>query len=209
LWKFLRAPISLFGFHSNVNKETTPKSTLRSEMRTHLNQIPQSSIDVASEKICQQIALADGLLHEVQTIAVFAAHGPEISLEHLHELLPEKTWVYPLCQPQSRLTFHHIPSPSELIPGMLGIREPDTCKHAEVNLPSIDLILCPGLAFGNDGTRLGQGGGFYDRLLHRFHGMACGIAMTTQIIDTIPHEAHDIHMDYLITENGIQPTKLG
>lgn len=177
-------------------------------MRAHLSKIPQTSIDAASQQICHHIVHADALLHRAQTIAIFAAHGPEVSLEHLHHDLPEKTWVYPLCHAHSRLTFHHIPSPEELTPGMLGIREPDIQQHTEVALSRIDLILCPGVAFGHDGTRLGQGGGYYDRILHSFHGIACGIAMTDQITDDILHEAHDIHMDYLVTEQGLQSTKL-
>ena len=208
MWKFFRVPISLFGFISNVNKETTPKSILRKEMRAHLGQIPQPSIDLASEQICHHIARADDLLQKVQTIALFAAHGPEISLASLHDILPAKTWVYPLCHPRGRLSFHQVTSPAELNPGMLGIGEPDPRLHAETPLSQIDLILCPGLAFDKDGIRLGQGGGFYDRILHRFHGQACGITMATQVVATIPHEAHDIHVDYLITENGIQATRL-
>ena len=53
----------------------------------------------------------------------------------------------------------------ELTPGMLGILEPDPAKHAEVAISDIDIFLCPGLAFGRDCTRLGHGGGFYDRTL--------------------------------------------
>ena len=72
----------------------------------------------------------------------------------------------------------------------------DTLKKA-------DLILVPALAASTDGTRLGQGGGWYDRTLpHR-----CPTAPVVAVIfddevlepGQIPLEAHDIPIDAIIT----------
>ena len=72
----------------------------------------------------------------------------------------------------------------------------DTLKKA-------DLILVPALAASTDGTRLGQGGGWYDRTLpHR-----CPTAPVVAIIfddevlepGQIPLEAHDVPIDAIIT----------
>ena len=72
----------------------------------------------------------------------------------------------------------------------------DTLKKA-------DLILVPALAASTDGTRLGQGGGWYDRTLpHR-----CPTAPVVAVIfddevlepGQIPLEAHDVPIDAIIT----------
>ena len=87
---------------------------------------------------------------------------------------------------------------------MLGILEPNPKKHAEVAIAEIDYFLCPGLAFGRDRTRLGHGGGFYDRVLLQRSQTATtiGIALSIQIRDSVPHAEHDIHLDHILTENG-------
>ena len=54
--------------------------------------------------------------------------------------------------------------------------------------------LVPGLAFTQDGGRLGYGGGWYDRLLGKASAQApkIGIAYAFQLVDELPSEPHDI-----------------
>ena len=186
------------------------KSILRQEIRTHLCGLPRYDIAVASKKIVHHLsedplspAVTEGV-GQTQTIALFSAHGPEIDLSALHQLRPQARLVYPLCHPGGILTFHHVPDSNQLISGMRGIFEPDPKKHEKISLPAIDLFLCPGLAFGRDHTRLGQGGGFYDRALEQKSSTSktVGIGLQCQIFDSVPHETHDIHLDYVLTEQG-------
>ena len=102
------------------------------------------------------------------------------------------------------MTFHHVTNYSELRPGMLGILEPSQQNHQHIPTEDIDLFICPGLAFDKEGTRLGFGGGYYDRALARKKSSAgvIGVAMDLQILDSVPCSSHDISMDYLITEKG-------
>ena len=102
---------------------------------------------------------------------------------------------------------------SELVPGTLKIKEPQPERHKEMPLSNADLILCPGLAFGRDGSRLGHGGGYYDRALRALQEQdlplsipTCGVAFQNQVFGTVPYDHHDIAMDYLLTENGIHST---
>lgn len=59
----------------------------------------------------------------------------------------------------------------------------------------------PGIAFSLHGERLGRGRGFYDRYFNSNTGLKIGICWTEQILETIPSEAHDAKMDFIITEN--------
>lgn len=61
-------------------------------------------------------------------------------------------------------------------------------------------FLVPGVAFSVSGARLGRGKGFYDRYFSKNDGLKIGLAWSEQVLDEIPVEAHDSHMDFIITE---------
>ncbi len=67
-----------------------------------------------------------------------------------------------------------------------------------------DVIIMPLLGFDGRGTRLGYGGGYYDRTLERLHKRPrlVGIAFAAQELDHIPHERHDFPLDVIVTEQG-------
>lgn len=69
-----------------------------------------------------------------------------------------------------------------------------------------DIILMPLLGFDSRGTRLGYGGGYYDRTLAAMNKapMLVGLAFASQEIDAIPHEAHDVPLDAVVTEAGVR-----
>ncbi|WP_374623605.1 5-formyltetrahydrofolate cyclo-ligase [Devosia sp.] len=69
-----------------------------------------------------------------------------------------------------------------------------------------DVILMPLLGFDSQGTRLGYGGGYYDRTLA---GLATrprliGFAFALQEVERIPREPHDVPLDMIVTEQGVR-----
>ena len=68
-------------------------------------------------------------------------------------------------------------------------------------IEEIELIIVPGVAFDSQGGRLGRGKGFYDRLLKSSKATKIGIGYEFQLVDQLPSEPHDIHMDFVITEH--------
>jgi len=85
----------------------------------------------------------------------------------------------------------------DLATGRYGIREPAaTCAAFPYR---VDLVLVPGVAFDLEGGRLGRGKGYYDRMLAELSGTTCGVAFDEQIIPEVPVEAHDRHVNYLLT----------
>jgi 5-formyltetrahydrofolate cyclo-ligase len=67
-----------------------------------------------------------------------------------------------------------------------------------------DVILMPLLGFDSRGTRLGYGGGYYDRTLVKLSKKPrlVGLAFAAQEFDEIPREAHDVPLDMIVTEAG-------
>lgn len=92
----------------------------------------------------------------------------------------------------------------DLASGLWGIREPliERCTQADT-WNDVDFILLPGVTFGRDGSRLGYGGGFYDKLIARLpHQPALvAAAYSLQILAHLPQEVTDRKVEWLLTEN--------
>jgi len=69
-----------------------------------------------------------------------------------------------------------------------------------------DLVLMPLLGFDARGTRLGYGGGYYDRTLAGLgkKPLLVGLAFAAQELPDIPREAHDMPLDAVVTEAGVR-----
>jgi len=91
------------------------------------------------------------------------------------------------------------PPAGDLTPDAFGAPAPPATSPEVVP----HLILTPLLAFDRAGGRLGQGGGHYDRILGRLKPqgvVTVGLAYAIQEIDSVPRGAHDIDLDWVVTE---------
>ena len=81
--------------------------------------------------------------------------------------------------------------------------QPDGEVLGAESLKEADLIIIPALAASADGTRLGQGGGWYDRaLMHRSPGVPVVAAIfDDEVLEAgvIPAEPHDVPVDAIVT----------
>lgn len=81
--------------------------------------------------------------------------------------------------------------------------QPDGEVLGAESLKEANLIIIPALAASVDGTRLGQGGGWYDRALtHRRPGVpVVAVIFDDEVLDPgeIPTEVHDAAIDMIIT----------
>jgi len=92
---------------------------------------------------------------------------------------------------------------NQLAAGLWGIREPvvERCERLG-NLNEVDFALLPGVAFARDGSRLGYGRGFYDKLLANTaqRPVLAAAAFALQVAESIPQEATDVKVEWIITE---------
>ncbi len=81
-----------------------------------------------------------------------------------------------------------------------GIPKP---KDTEAFEPTLLLVPCVG--FGPKGTRLGYGGGFYDRTLAALapRPLTVGLAYGHGFIPWLEAEPHDVPLDAILTEDGV------
>ena len=76
----------------------------------------------------------------------------------------------------------------------------------EGELVQPDVIIVPGLAFSEEGWRLGRGGGWYDRYLEdqRPRYGCVGVCFESQVRGGWEPEAHDRKMNVLVTESRVR-----
>nr|WP_281352139.1 5-formyltetrahydrofolate cyclo-ligase [Paracoccus aestuariivivens] len=82
-------------------------------------------------------------------------------------------------------------------------------SHPPADAPEIepDVLIVPLAGFDRAGHRLGYGGGYYDRTLHRLRAgktvTAIGFAFAVQEIPAIPFESTDERLDFIVTDREI------
>ena len=94
---------------------------------------------------------------------------------------------------------------NDLITGPRGILEPDINRCKIVPVDCVDLAIIPGVAFDEKGGRIGTGEGYYDRFVPKLSitTRKVAIALECQIIQQVPVESHDNHVDIIITDERI------
>ncbi len=120
-------------------------------------------------------------------------------------LLSLQACGHPLCLPAvvgagQPLRFRAWRPGDALVAGGFGTQVPDAAQAERVP----GLLLVPLLAFDRAGFRLGYGGGFYDRTLRALRQagdvLAVGLAFAAQEVATVPHDAKDARLDWIVTE---------
>lgn len=141
-------------------------------------------------------------------VMLYAATGPEAPTKPLAERLLQDgvTVCLPRLYRERRGEMDAVPvrAWSDLVPGpFFDIPQPGADADA-VSPESLDLVVVPAVGFDRLGRRLGQGGGYYDRLLASLprRTVRVGWAFSVQVVDELPEEAHDQRVDVIVTEAG-------
>jgi 5-formyltetrahydrofolate cyclo-ligase len=182
------------------------KKQLRTQCRQKRTALGADFQRQASAVICGHIE-AWSLFQEADAILTYLPMRGEVDLRPLLDHAPGKRWLLPRIQPDGRMSFHAY-DPARLVRHPFGMLEP-AADLPFVAAEQIQLALVPGLAFDNQGWRLGYGGGFFDRFLAGFAGVSAGVTYCALQLDQIPHHHHDIPVQYLVTEEGLSRCRAG
>ena len=95
-----------------------------------------------------------------------------------------------------------------LVPVTLPDRDLDwRCEERTLGVEAVgtaDVVLVPALAVARDGTRLGRGGGSYDRALSRVPAgvPVAALLFDGELVDALPREPWDRPVDAVVTPAG-------
>lgn len=85
------------------------------------------------------------------------------------------------------------------VPGRRGVSEPAGVRLGPGAIAQATVVVCPAAAVALDGTRLGHGGGSYDRALTRAAGLVVALVHDDELLDVLPRDPHDQPVHVAIT----------
>ncbi|PHS11489.1 MAG: 5-formyltetrahydrofolate cyclo-ligase [Blastopirellula sp.] len=183
------------------------KQQLRRSILDNRNSFPDR--EAASQQIMETIEESVEFKQASTVLFYLSARSEVATLDSVRIALNnEKTVVVPYCQ-GDELKLFHLKNEHELEIGRFKILEPrielrnDGSRVVDPKL--IDIALVPGAAFDSQGSRLGYGRGYYDRLLPnlRRDAMTIGLAFDCQMVSQVPCEKHDYRLNRIVTQTQV------
>lgn len=185
------------------------KTRLRKDIRHKRAALSDSERVSLDSRINQQLV---GYSEQTQpgVVAAYRAFDGEPDLfPSLSELLGRGvTLALPVIEDtpgKAVITFRRWHADGEMQRNRYGILEPAGAELIPVT--DIDLVLIPLVGWSTDGSRLGMGASFYDRLFQPFAELPrperIGVGYQLQQADSIPNDPWDIRLHSILTENGL------
>lgn len=137
----------------------------------------------------------------VRRVFCYLSFGSEVRTDEILRWLLDggkKVYVPVVCGDHMRLADYRLGAPMRR--GAFGIREPEQPVFYD---GEVDVALVPGLAFTEQGGRMGYGGGYYDRFLAGSRALTIALAYELQILRELPLESHDLSMQRIVTEQRV------
>jgi len=144
-------------------------------------------------------------------IGVYWPMGSELRLDGFVRAAQKRgaKLYLPYIEPRSRRMWF-TPYPAD------GVKQERKRGRAKLHVPQfagrkirvhgLSILLVPIVGIDREGYRLGQAGGYYDATLsamkHRLQAKTIGVGFACQLVDRLPHEAHDVPLDGFVSERG-------
>jgi 5-formyltetrahydrofolate cyclo-ligase len=166
----------------------------------------------AAERALASRSIAEAVLElpeatGISTAMVFASFGSEVDTMPIVEGFRARGVRVALPRVEgSELVPIEFRAGDALVEASFGMPEP--AAGAIVAGDEIDLAVTPGLAFDRGGHRIGYGGGFYDRFFSAARPglVKVAVCFAVQLVDEVPHGAHDVPVDVVVTEREVVRT---
>ncbi len=184
---------------------------IRKTLRAKRRALTLAQQQTASENLAALISQQRFFLR-TKRIGIYLANDGEIDPALLMgiALNANKACFLPILHPLqfNRLYFGQYREGDPLKPNRFGILEPQFSATSIAPAWTLDVILLPLVAFDRSGSRIGMGGGFYDRTLaacinHPVRPTLIGVAHSCQEVENISQQSWDIPLDKIITDREI------
>lgn len=184
------------------------RRNLRHQCRSARRQLSRQQQQCARERLARRVTTSNAFLSS-QRIACYLPDDGEIDPTPIIKSAWRmgKAVYLPRLIARDNMQFFPYRQNMRLRRGRWNLREPASAAAA-VPIWSLDLVILPLVSFDNEGSRLGRGGGFYDRTLQRRREqkkIGCqpfllGVAHQCQQRDAIPVASWDQPMHAIATD---------
>lgn len=182
------------------------KKSLREECKKIRKGISKDQRQELDQKICKAVVGSQSF-HYADAVLLFYPLEYEINLLPVFDEAKKqgKRVAFPKCLPDRRMEFFYVENPDDLVKGKYNIFEPCDVSDENRFVTSLHpLCIVPCLAATKNGERLGYGGGYYDRFLHKFEGISAVVQYESLVFDELVQEKrYDKKCDLLITDRGV------
>lgn len=178
------------------------KRELRLALRRQRKSIPPTKQRRAAQRLAR-LVFRCARVRRARRVAVYLSMGSELATAPLiNALQARRIAVFAPALLRGQMRFRALGN-ARLQTHPLGMLQPP-CGTA-LRASAMDVLMLPLLAFDARGTRLGQGGGYYDRALSKasFRPYRLGLAYAAQQVPVLPREPWDVPLHAVLTERGL------
>lgn len=187
---------------------------LRKEIRQQRRALSLQTHQQLSAQICSNL-LQLPQLRFARSVGCYLSNDGEPNLMALMQHLWHRNGAVYLPQlfprkRQHKLWFAPYTPETALYNNCYGIAEPESAPLLPRQFAKIDIMLLPLVGFTAKGTRLGMGGGYYDRTFARYvdakrwrQPKLIGVAFELQKVANLPKNSWDVEVDMIVTESAI------
>lgn len=192
----------------NSSTRDNQRLALRRRIREKRRNLPEQDRQLAEWEIAKRLGKLGAVLR-ARRMAVYLSVDGELELETaMSAAKARKTLIYAPVLDRDNLRFAPLRDDTDLRENRLGVTEPMDDTYLDPR--RLDIILTPLVAFDDRGTRVGMGGGHYDRcfsfLASRsswFRPKLIGVGYEFQRLPNLERRAWDIPLWAAVTERDI------
>lgn len=173
------------------------KKTLRKKIREQKRAMTLEQIETASEKLVQMF-LETEQYRTSKTIYGYLPYNQEVrTVPILEQALADGKKIAVPKVYGDEMKFIYLTDLTKVEKSDFGIPEPIT--DGPVGDDPTALVLMPGIAFTKEGSRIGYGGGFYDKFLAAEpNHPTIALCYDFQMVDELPTEEFDVPVDLVL-----------
>lgn len=204
------------GLFYEVLPMTHSKTKLRQQLRAARRALSSEQQVQAAKAAAGHVLTLPGF-SQGKRIGLYLAADGELDPEPLLQACTNagKSCYLPVIGENNSMVFALYEVGARLQANQFGILEPLDCAP-RIAVPELDWVFLPLVGFNPDGTRLGMGGGYYDRafsfllehdngreLLEKSKPILVGLAHSIQQLGQLIPEPWDIPLAAIVTESGV------